>query len=92
MTTIIIALTSICTLLMVACGFLSVLLFRERYTIVEITTYNELAKAYNEKVLAEEDNCGGGVGFRVNYDDGDDDEEQIEDKKKKNKKTKSYGS
>lgn len=76
----IIILSIICTLSVVSNIILAVRLFGERFTIVDLETYNELARVYNKKMKDEENNCGGGVGFHV-YMSDDEDYDEEEDKK-----------
>lgn len=61
----------------VALLLLVVGIFRERFTIVDLETWNNVVNYYNEHIEAENDNCGGGVGFKIYSDEEiyDEDEE-----------------
>lgn len=48
--------------------------FKGNYTIVDLVTWNTIVKKYNEVQEAENDNCGGGVGFQV-YSNEEEEEE-----------------
>lgn len=39
--------------------------FKNNYIIVDLSTWNAVVKKYNEVQEAENDNCGGGVGFQI---------------------------
>lgn len=65
MLTTIMTIINICSLILIAVAF-----FRERYTIVDVETWNTIVNYYNEHVEAEEEsNCGGGCGFFWDYID-----------------------
>lgn len=48
--------------------------FKDNYTIVDLSTWNTIVKKYNEVQEAENDNCGGGVGFQVYSNEDEEDE------------------
>lgn len=75
MLTTIMTIINICSLILIAIVF-----FRERYTIVDVETWNTIVNYYNEHVEAEEeDNCGGGCGFFWDYVSDIEEDEQEED-------------
>lgn len=77
MLTTIMTIINICSLILIAVVF-----FRERYTIVDVETWNTIVNYYNEHVEAEEDaenNCGGGCGFFWDYVSDIEEDEQEED-------------
>lgn len=47
---------------------------KSNYTIVDLSTWNTVVKKYNEVQEAENDNCGGGVGFQIYSDKEEEDE------------------
>ena len=67
---------------------LSFLWFKERYVVADIETWNKVVTYYNEHIEAEEDNCGGGVGYFREYidneyiDDNDDSDKDVYDGKR----------
>lgn len=59
----------------VALILLAISWFKDHYTILDNETFTTIATKYNEAVEAEEDNCGGGVGFHL-YDTAETEEEE----------------
>lgn len=53
---------------------MAIWLFKQNYTIVDLSTWNTIVKKYNEVQEAENDNCGGGVGFQVYSNEEEEDE------------------
>lgn len=77
---VILTLTVLNTLMIIGVGLFY---FTNNFTIVDLETYNELARAYNEKVKEEEasQELEGGYGgyFREYLDDDYDEEEEEEE-------------
>ena len=84
MLTTIMTIINICSLILIAVGY-----FREHYAIVDLETWNTVVTYYNENAEAEQDNCGGGVGYFWDYvsEVEEPDEKEEEDaSSKRNKK------
>lgn len=64
MLTTIMTIINICSLTLIAVGY-----FREHYAIVDLETWNTVVTYYNENAEAEQDNCGGGIGFYMPTDE-----------------------
>ena len=77
---VILTLTVLNTLMIIGVGLFY---FTNNFTIVDLETYNELARAYNEKVKEEEasQELAGGYGgfFQEQLEDYDDEEEEEEE-------------
>lgn len=78
MISIILTLTILNTLMIIG---VSLFYFKNNFTIVDLETYNELARAYNEKVQEEESTqelAGGYGGFFTEQLDSAEEEEEEE--------------